>query len=75
VTNPPATSPPLNSVPPTVDSSLSAAPYNPSARLEELMARANSRGGVNAWEIAEIAKLRGVSPWAPLHVIIGKSIS
>jgi hypothetical protein len=39
------------------------------------MARANSRGGVNAWEIAEIAKLRGVSPWAPLHVIIGKSIS
>jgi hypothetical protein len=36
------------------------------------MEKAHSRGGVNAWEIAEIAKLRGRSPWAPLRIIIAK---
>jgi hypothetical protein len=55
---------------------LSTAPEapNPVDRLAELMALAHSRKGVTAWEIAEIAKLRGISPWAPLSVIIAKEI-
>jgi hypothetical protein len=36
------------------------------------MAKAHSRVGVTAWEVAEIAKLRGISAWAPLAKIIGK---
>jgi hypothetical protein len=36
------------------------------------MAKAQSRGGIDAWEIAELAKLRGISPWAPLRVILAK---
>jgi hypothetical protein len=47
----------------------------PSTRLSTLMAKAHSRGGIDAWEIAELAKLRGISPWAPLRVIIRQSIS
>jgi hypothetical protein len=54
-------------IPPTVDRSVSD---SPSARIAELMALAHSRTGINAWEIAELAKLRGISPWAPLRVII-----
>ena len=56
-------------IPPSVDRS---ATDSPSARLSELMAKAHSRGGVTAWEVAEIAKLRGISAWAPLSVIIAK---
>jgi hypothetical protein len=58
---------PSTDIPPSVDRS---ATDSPSARLSELMAKAHSRGGVTAWEIAEIAKLRGM--WAPLSVIIAK---
>jgi hypothetical protein len=60
----------LTDIPPSVDM---AATDAPSARLSELMAKAHSRVGVTAWEIAEIAKLRGISPWAPLAKIIGKA--
>jgi hypothetical protein len=59
----------LTDIPPSVDRS---ATDSPSDRLAELMAKAHSRGGVTAWEIAEIAKLRGISAWAPLSVIIAK---
>jgi hypothetical protein len=59
----------LTDIPPSVDRS---ATDSPSARLSELMAKAHSRVGVTAWEVAEIAKLRGISAWAPLAKIIGK---
>jgi hypothetical protein len=59
----------LTDIPPSVDRSATDAP---DSRLAELMAKAHSRGGVTAWEIAEIAKLRGISAWAPLSVIIAK---
>jgi hypothetical protein len=43
-----------------------------SDRLSVLMDKAHSRVGVNAWEVAEIAKLRGISPWSPLAKIIAR---
>jgi hypothetical protein len=58
------------SIPPSVDRSASDRQDAPSNRLSELMDKAHSRGGINAWEIAELAKLRGISPWAPLRVIL-----
>jgi hypothetical protein len=72
-----ATNPqPLSSTPPTmppsVDTSLSARPTPCADRIAELMALANSRGGIDSWQVAELAKLRGISPWAPLRVIIAK---
>jgi hypothetical protein len=57
---------------PTVDRSPSERQDTPSNRLSELMAKAHSRGGIDAWEIAELAKLRGISPWAPARVIMAK---
>jgi hypothetical protein len=59
---------------PESPSTLSTPPEtpNPVDRLAELMALAHSRKGVTAWEIAEIAKLRNISPWAPVSVIIAK---
>jgi hypothetical protein len=48
---------------------------NPVDRLAELMALAHSRGGIGPWEVAELAKLRGISPWAPLRVILAKEAS
>jgi hypothetical protein len=56
------------SIPPSVDRSTSDRP-SPAARLSELMDKAHSRVGVTAWEIAEIAKLRNISAWAPVSVI------
>ena len=44
---------------------------NPVDRLAELMAKAHSKVGVTAFEIAEIARARKISPWAPLRVILG----
>jgi hypothetical protein len=44
-------------------------------RISELMALAHSRGGIDPWQVAELAKLKGISPWAPLRVIIGQGIS
>jgi hypothetical protein len=41
------------------------------ARISALMTLAHSRGGIDAWQIAELAKLRNISPWAPLRVILG----
>ena len=40
-------------------------------RISALMTLAHSRGGIDPWQIAELAKLKGVSPWAPLRVILG----
>jgi hypothetical protein len=56
-------------IPPSVDMAASDAP---ASRLDVLMAKAHSRGGIDAWEIAELAKLRGISPWAPLAKIIAR---
>ena len=57
-------------VPPSASRALSD---SPSARISALMALAHSsRGGIDAWQVAELAKLKGVSPWAPLRVIIGQ---
>jgi hypothetical protein len=42
------------------------------SRLEELMEKAHSRVGVTAWETAEIARARNISPWAPLAKIIAR---
>jgi hypothetical protein len=47
-------------------------PSTPLSDLPSLLAKAHSRVGVTAWEIATIAKLKGVSAWAPLSVILGK---
>jgi hypothetical protein len=54
----------LTDIPPSVERSASDLP--------SLMAKAHSRVGVTAWEIATIAKLRGISAWAPLSVILAK---
>ena len=42
------------------------------ARLQELMTLAHSPRGIDAWGLAELAKLRGISPWAPARVIMAK---
>jgi hypothetical protein len=52
----------LTDIPPSVDMA--------ATDLASLMAKANSRVGITAWEIATIAKLRGISPWSPLRVIL-----
>ena len=36
------------------------------------MEKAHGRTGVNAFEIAMIAKMRGISPWAPTRVILAR---
>jgi hypothetical protein len=59
-------------MPPSASRALSDAR---NARISELMALAHSRGGIDPWQVAELAKLRNISPWAPLRVIIGQSIS
>jgi hypothetical protein len=55
-------------IPPTAQTPLSDAPN----RLEFLMEKAHSRVGVNAFEIAEIARARGISAWAPLAKILAR---
>jgi hypothetical protein len=65
-------------VPPTAQTPLSdhaRARLSAQERLEELMQKAHSRTGINAWEIAELAKLRNISPWAPARVIIARKVS
>jgi hypothetical protein len=81
-TNPPAVepstqplSPALIATAPTLDRLVSDRQDTPSERLSELMALAHSRGGIGPWEVAELAKLRGISPWAPLRVILAKEAS
>jgi hypothetical protein len=64
-----AVAPEAANIPPTPSTPLSGAP---SARLEELMALAHSPRGLDAWGLAELAKLRGISPWAPARVIMAK---
>ena len=61
-------SPALPTMPPSVDRSVSDAR---SARISALMTLAHSRGGIDPWQIAELAKLKGICPWAPLRVILG----
>jgi hypothetical protein len=43
-----------------------------SSRLATLLDAAHSRRGLNAWEIAELARLRGIDPAAPLNQIFGR---
>jgi hypothetical protein len=70
--NPQPLSPTPPVVSPIVDTSPSACQDTAADRLSELMEKAHSRTGVNAWEIAEIAKLRNISPWAPVAKIIAR---
>jgi hypothetical protein len=60
-------SPEVITIPPSVDR---AAHGSPHTRISELMEKGHSRTGITAWEIAELAKLRGISAWAPLKVIL-----
>jgi hypothetical protein len=58
-------------VPPKAKTPLSDAP---NARLDALMALAHSPRGIDAWQLAELAKLRGISPWAPARVIMAREV-
>jgi hypothetical protein len=60
--------PEATTIPPTVDMAASDAR---NARISALMTLAHSRGGIDPWQVAELAKLKGISPWAPLRVILG----
>ena len=71
-TNPPLPNPPPPAARPTVDTSPSAAPSPRPTSLEALLDKAHSRVGVTAWEIATIAKMRGISAWAPVSKIIAR---
>jgi hypothetical protein len=71
-TNPQPLSPTPPTMPPSVDTSPRDRPDTTADRLSELMAMAHSPKGVTAWEIAEIAKLRNISPWAPVAKIIAR---
>jgi hypothetical protein len=76
ITNPHSglpSSPEATTIPPSDSRALSDSP-SPADRLSELIAKAHSKVGVTAWEIATIAKLRGVSAWAPLSVILAKEV-
>jgi hypothetical protein len=67
------TIPPTHSTPLTGPlSRLSDSPYTPATRLSALMALAHSKGGINPWQLAELARLRGMSPWAPARLIMSK---
>jgi hypothetical protein len=71
-TNPRPSSPTPPELPATVDRSVSDRQDTPNNRLKALLDKAHSRGGVNAFEIATIAKLRGISPWAPVAKILAR---
>ena len=45
---------------------------SPSARLDALLEKARSKVGVTAFEVALIARARGISAWAPLAKIIAR---
>jgi hypothetical protein len=45
---------------------------NPVDRLDELMDKAHSKTGIGAFEVAELARLRGLSPWTPFRLIVSK---
>jgi hypothetical protein len=68
--NPQPLSPTPPAMPPSVDTLVSDHQDTAADRLSELMAKAHSKGGIGPWEVAELAKLRGRSPWAPLRVIL-----
>jgi hypothetical protein len=59
---------------PESPSALSTPPEapNPVDRLAELMAKAHSPTGINAFELADLARLRGLSPWTPARLIMSK---
>ena len=41
-------------------------------RLSEPMEKAHSKAGINAFELADLARLRGLSPWTPFRLIVSK---
>jgi hypothetical protein len=45
---------------------------NPVDRLAELMALAHSPKGIDPFFVAELARLRGLSPWTPFRLIVSK---
>jgi hypothetical protein len=72
MTNPQPLSPTPPTIPPSVDTSPSEANDTAGDRLSALMEKAHSKVGVNAFEIATIAKMRGISAWAPVAKIIAR---
>jgi hypothetical protein len=44
-------------------------------RVTLLLDKAHSRTGISSFEIAELAKLRGIDPSAPLKVIFARTLS
>jgi hypothetical protein len=65
-------SPEVITIPPSDSRALSDSPSTPSDSLAALLDKAHSRVGVTSFEIALIAKMRGISAWAPVRVIIGR---
>jgi hypothetical protein len=45
---------------------------SPADRLSELMDKAHSKTGIGAFELAELARLRNISPWSPARIIMAK---
>ena len=71
ITNPHSglpSSPEATTIPPSDSKALTDAR---NARISALMTLAHSRGGIDPWQVAELARLRNISPWAPLRVILG----
>ena len=64
--------PTLLTMPPSVDRLVSEPQHTPAERIAELLAKGHSREGISAWDLATLAKLRGISPWAPVRVILAK---
>jgi hypothetical protein len=65
--------PEATTIPPSASRALSDSPsVTPAERIAVLMTLAHSRGGIDPWQLAELAKLRGISPWSPARIIMAK---
>jgi hypothetical protein len=62
----------VTTIPPDHSTPLSDSPNPTADRIAELMAKAHSRTGINAFELADLARLRGLSPWTPARLIMSK---
>jgi hypothetical protein len=62
--------PEATNTPPSASRALSDSPNTASDRIAVLTALAHSRGGIDPWQVAELAKLKGRSAWSPLRVIL-----
>jgi hypothetical protein len=65
-------SPEAITIPPSASTPLSDSPNPTSDRIAELLARAHSKTGIDPFSVAELARLRGLSPWTPFRLIVSK---